>query len=105
MWSGGNGNVTRAIESSDFVNLSAQRSNVYGAAGFFRSDQRTSRRTTCTPRPTAAWSLAPAGCRRAAAAVPVPGAGQRSQQGEPATGVDLEMDGLRIEWRFDAASG
>ena len=40
MWSGGNAAVTRAIEDSDLVNLSAQHSDVYAAAGFFRSDDR-----------------------------------------------------------------
>lgn len=103
MWSGGNGNVTRAIESSDFVNLSAQRSNVYGAAGFFRSNDHKSPHNLYAST-TAAWTLAPEG----AGAPPqqflylAPG---NAAVGEPATGVDLEMDGLRIEWRFDAAAG
>ena len=60
MWSGGNGNVTRAIESSDFVNLSAQRSNVYGAAGFFRSNDHKSPHNLYAST-TAAWTLAPEG--------------------------------------------
>lgn len=103
LWSGGNGNVTRAIEGSDFVNLSAQRSSVYKAAGFYRANDRKNPHDLYASA-TAAWTLAPEG----AGPPPqqflylAPGVGA---VGEPATGVDLEMDGLPIEWRFDAASG
>lgn len=103
MWSGGNGNVTRAIEGSDFVNLSAQRSNVYNAAGFFRSNERKSPHNLYASA-TAAWTLAPEG----ASAPPQQFAYLQvgaARPGEPATGVDLNMDGLPIEWRFDAPSG
>jgi hypothetical protein len=41
-WSGGNRNVTRAIESSDLVSLSAQKNRVYQGGGFFRSGDRRS---------------------------------------------------------------
>ncbi len=103
LWSGGNANVTRAIEESDLVNLSAQRSSVYGAAGFFRANDRPGPHDLYASS-RGAWSLAPEG------------AGPPPQQfrylvagdvaaGDAATGVDLVMDGLPIEWRFDAASG
>jgi len=103
MWSGGNGNVTRAIEGSDFVNLSAQRNDVYNAAGFFRSNQRKGPHDLYAST-TGAWTLAPDG----AGAPPqqflyrTPG---EQAVGEATTGVDLNMDGLPIEWRFDAPSG
>lgn len=103
MWSGGNGNVTRAIEDSDFVNLSAQRSDVYKAAGFFRSNERRNPHDLYAST-TAAWTLAPEGAGappqqflyRKPGVLPV---------GETTAGVDLNMDGLPIEWRFDAPSG
>jgi hypothetical protein len=103
LWSGGNKHVTKAIENSDLVNLSAQRSDVYGAAGFFRSDDRKSPHDLYASS-TSAWTLAPEGAAppaqqfryRAADAEPT---------GEPGTAVDLDMDGLPIEWRWDDASG
>ncbi|MCY7300574.1 MAG: DUF3048 domain-containing protein [Ilumatobacteraceae bacterium] len=103
MWSGGNGNVTRAIEGSDFVNLSAQRNSVYNAAGFFRSNERSNPHDLYAST-TAAWTLAPEGASAPAQQF------RYRKPGEPAvgdatTGVDLNMDGLPIEWRFDAPSG
>jgi len=103
LWSGGNANVTRDIRASDFINLSAQIGDVYRGAGFFRSDQRSNPHDLYAST-TAAWTLAPAGATpppqqfqyRAAGAAPL---------GDPATGADLNMDGLAIEWRFDAAAG
>ena len=103
MWSGGNGNVTRAIEGSDFVNLSAQRSNVYKAAGFFRSNERSNPHDLYAST-TAAWTLAPEG----ASAPPQQFLYRKPGDplvGEATAGVDLDMDGLPIEWRFDAPSG
>ena len=103
MWSGGNGNVTRAIEGSDFVNLSAQRSNVYAGAGFFRSNDRKSPHNLYASA-SAAWTLAPEG----AEAPPqqfnylAPGT---AAAGAPAAGVDLDMFGLAVGWRYDPASG
>ena len=103
MWSGGNANVTRAIEGSDFVNLSAQRSNVYAGAGFFRSNDRKSPHNLYAST-SAAWTLAPEG----AEAPPqqfnylAPGT---AATGAPASGVDLDMFGLAVGWRYDPASG
>jgi hypothetical protein len=102
LWSGGNPGVTAAIESSDFVNLSAQKSSVYGPAGFFRSDREAPHNLYASAN--GAWSLAPAG------ATPPPQQFQylapgAAVAGTAQAGVDLEMDGLSVEWRFDAASG
>lgn len=103
MWSGGNANVTRTIESSDFVDLSAQHGNVYKAAGFFRSNERSNPHDLYATT-SGAWTLAPQG------ATPPPQQFQyltpaAAAAGEPAAGVDLNMDGLPIEWRFDSSSG
>ncbi len=103
MWSGGNANVTRAIENSDFVNLSAQRSSAYKAAGFFRSNKRKNPHDLYAST-TAAWTLTPDGAGPPAQQFLYRAAGQDAM-GEAGTGVDLNMDGLPIEWRFDAASG
>jgi hypothetical protein len=103
MWSGGNGNVTRAIEGSDFVNLSAQRSSVYNGAGFFRGNNHKAPHNLYAST-TAAWTLAPEGASAPPQQFSYRPAGTAAT-GEPATGVDLNMDGLAIEWRYDAASG
>ncbi|HQZ36630.1 MAG TPA: DUF3048 domain-containing protein [Ilumatobacteraceae bacterium] len=103
MWSGGNGNVTRTIEGSDFVNLSAQRSSVYNAAGYFRSNKRKNPHDLYAST-TGAWTLAPEGSSAPPQQFLYRKQGEAAL-GEPATGVDLDMDGLPIEWRFDAPSG
>ena len=103
MWSGGNGNVTRAIEGSDFVNLSAQNNGVYKAAGFFRSNSRKGPHDLYAST-TGAWTLAPEGASAPAQQFLYRTADEAAV-GEATTGVDLDMDGLPIEWRFDAPSG
>jgi len=103
LWSGGNANVTRAIENSDFVNLSAQRSTVYNGAGFFRSSEHSAPHDLYASS-AGAWSLAPADAAPPPQQFTYLPAGTAAV-GEPSTGVNLEMDGLPIEWRFDAATG
>ena len=104
MWSGGNAAVTRAIEDSDLVNLNAQHSNVYAAAGFFRSDDRPAPHDLYASTSAAWGSLTPEG------------AGPPPQQfsyladgdeavGEAAAGCIGDMDGLAVGWTFDEASG
>lgn len=103
LWSGGNANVTRAIEESDLVNLSAQRGSVYGAAGFYRADDREGPHDLYASS-RGAWSLAPEGAGPPPQQFRYRTAGD-AVAGEGANGVDLVMDGLPIEWRFDAATG
>ena len=103
VWSGGNHAVTNAIEASDLVDLSAQHNAVYGPGGFYRSSDRASPHNLYA-QASKLWTLAP------------PGAGPPPQQfqyllagqaavGDPAAGVDLNMGGLKIGWRYDAATG
>ena len=103
MWSGGNANVTRAIEGSDFVNLSAQRNTVYKTAGFYRSNQRSGPHDLYAST-TGAWTLTPDGAGAPAQQFLYRTPGEPAV-GEPASGVDLNMDGLPIEWRYDEPSG
>ncbi len=102
VWSGGNHDVTNAIEASDFVDLSAQHNSVYGPGGFYRSNNRAAPHNLYA-KTSMLWTLAP------------PDAGPPPQQfqylaagvapvGEPAAGVDLNMDGLKVGWRYDAAT-
>jgi hypothetical protein len=103
MWSGGNGYVTRAIEGSDFVDLSAQHNSVYKAAGFYRSNQRSGPHDLYAST-TGAWTLTPEGAAPPPQQFLYRKAGEAAV-GDPAVEVDLNMDGLPIEWRFDAPSG
>lgn len=100
VWSGGNNGVTRAIEKSDLVDLSAQHNAVYSGGGFFRNSANEPPHDLYA-QTSMLWTLAP------------PDAGPPPQQfqyfaadeeatGESASGVDLNMDGLAVEWRFDA---
>lgn len=102
-WSGGNRNVTRAIEASDLVSLSAQKNAVYQGGGFFRNSDRRSPHNLYA-QTTMLWTLAPAD------------AGPPPQQfeylgpddqpaGDPASGLAGDMDGLSITWTYDAATG
>lgn len=102
-WSGGNRNVTRAIESSDLVSLSAQKNSVYQGGGFFRSNDRKSPHNLYA-QSSKLWTLAPDG------AGPPPQqftyrAADSAPQGDPMSGVDGDMDGLAVGWRYDAATG
>jgi hypothetical protein len=94
-WSGGNGNVTRAIESSDFCQpqCPTQQRTAWLA---FRNEHKSPHNLYAST--TAAWTLAPEG------------AGAPPQQflylapgnaGGRARGCRLVMDGLPVEWRFD----
>ena len=103
VWSGGNHGVTRAIEDSDLVDLSAQHNEVYSGGGFHRDNDRESPHNLYA-QTSALWTLAPAG------ATPPP---QQFQYllagevavGEAAAGVDLLMDNLEVGWRYDTGTG
>lgn len=103
VWSGGNRGVTKAIEASDFVDLSAQHNEVYGPGGFYRSKERGSPHNLYA-QTSMLWTLAPAGAAPPPQQFTYLAAGVAAV-GEAAAGVDLVMDGLDVGWRFDAATG
>ena len=103
VWSGGNRNVTRAIEDSDLVDLSAQKNVNYQGGGFFRYDQRSSPHNLYA-QTSMLWTLAPAD------AVPPPQqfeylGSDDEAAGDPASGATGDMDGLAVDWAYDAATG
>ena len=104
MWSGGNAAVTRAIEDSDLVNLSAQHSDVYAAAGFFRSDDRPGPHDLYASTSAAWGSLTPEGAGPPPQQFSYLADGDQAE-GEAAAGCIGDMDGLAVGWTFDAASG
>jgi hypothetical protein len=103
VWSGGNRGVTKAIEASDLVDLSAQHNEVYSGGGFFRNRDRDSPHNLYA-QTSMLWTLAPAEAGPPPQQFTYLPAGVAAV-GEAAAGVDLVMDGLKVGWRFDAPSG
>ena len=96
-WSGGNATVTRAIQSSDFVELNQ------GANGMFRQRGRRSPHNLYG-NTTQFWEQA------------IPEQGVPPQQfsyrndgeaplGVPAAGADVQLDSIRARWTWDPATG
>jgi hypothetical protein len=103
VWSGGNKNVTRAIDGSDLVSVSHQNAKDAAVAGFYRSSDRKSPHNLYA-QTSMAWSLAPAD------AGPPPQqfqyrAADQAASGEPAGQLQGDMDGLQIGWAWDASKG
>lgn len=103
VWSGGNARVTRAINSSDLVNLGPTPTRTKNA--YFRDSSRKAPHNLYTKTSTI-WPLAPAG-----STAPQP---QFLYRGEsdamPTTaravlGAKVTMDGVKVLWEWDAASG
>ena len=102
-WSGGNGNVTQAIRASDLIDISV---GVVGDDGGYFRDRSISRDVehTLYARTQNLFSLTPL------FAPPPPAQFQYrvdgvASAGEPSVGVDLAMDGVKVNWVWDAASG
>jgi hypothetical protein len=101
-WSGGNKNVTSAIDASDLVSLSAQNNRSAQGGGFYRGTQHKKPHNLYA-QSTKLWTLAPPD------AGPPPQqfqyrAGAEAPVGDPASGATGEMDGLAIEWVYDRAT-
>ena len=99
-WSGGNSAVTSAVRRSDLRDIGALTE--YGPGGYFRSSSRNAPHNLYASGPSL-MSLAPDD-----ATPPPPQFRYRSATdpmvGEPVTSVRLSMDGVRVEWTWDAAS-
>jgi hypothetical protein len=101
-WSGGNANVTQAIASSDFVNLSNLNQAVAGPGGFFRSGDRKAPHNLYA-QSSKLWTLAPAGAQPPPQQFAYRAEGE-APTGDPSPGVTVEMDGVRVEWQFDGTA-
>lgn len=99
-WSGGNSAVTSAVRRSDLRDIGALTE--YGPGGYFRSSSRNAPHNLYASGPDL-MSLAPDD-----ATPPPPQFTYRSATdellGEPVTSVRLSMDGVRVEWTWDAGS-
>lgn len=102
-WSGGNARVTKEINKSDLVNVGHSASR--GKGGYFRSKDRKMPHNLYA-KTTNLWSLAPEGSG--------PPPQQFTYRGvsdaRPTTAVNvdggkLSMFGVKVYWKWDAASG
>jgi hypothetical protein len=100
-WSGGNAGVTAAINGSDFVVANVQ-SNARKASQSYRSRDRGVPHNLYA-QGSGLFTMAPAfagpppqqfSYRKDAAAL-----------GDPSAGADLAMDGVNVNWKFDASKG
>lgn len=101
-WSGGNASVTKAIESSDLVDLSAQKSASNKGGGYFRSDRAVPHNLYA--KTSGLFSLAPAGATPPPRQFSYRPAGQ-APAGAASTGVDVAMDGVKVGWTWNAKQG
>lgn len=103
VWSGGNGRVTRAINSSDLVNLGPTPTRTKNA--YYRDSSRRAPHNLYTKTSTI-WPLAPAG-----ATAPQPQFLYRGvsdampASARPVLGAKVTMDGVKVLWEWDAAAG
>lgn len=102
VWSGGNANVTRTINGSDLINLSPTTTK---NTGFFRAKRGSEHSEhTLYVHPLDIW----AGFTRVYAPAPPAQFTYRTPEeafnGEPASGVDLDMDGVKVNWTWDTGS-
>ncbi len=103
VWSGGNNAVTKAIRASELVELSANSNEVYNAGDFFRNPVHGPPHDLYAYT-TGLWTLAPADAAPPQQQFQYLAAGATAE-GDAAIGADLNMDGLDITWRYDAATG
>jgi len=96
-WSGGNPAVTRAIENSDLVNLSAQRTS-----GYYRRPGRSSPNDLYSSTDVL-WGASPDDAEIPPQVFPYLRAGD-VLTGEPATDISIKLDGTTSRWVYDPDS-
>jgi hypothetical protein len=99
-WSGGNGGVTRAVEESDLVNLSAQLRGPNAA--YFRTNDRDAPHNLYS-RTADLWAFTPV------FAGPPPQqfqyrAPDEAFNGEPSSGAEVAMTGVDVTWTWDSST-
>src|SRR3954451_4818654 len=100
-WSGGNAGVTKAINSSDFVVANVQ-TNARAASKSYRSHDRAAPHNLYA-QGSGLFTMAPAGATPPPQQFAYRKAGDTAA-GDPSSGVDLKMDGVKVSWKFDAGS-
>jgi hypothetical protein len=101
-WSGGNPGVTAAINGSDFVVANVQ-TNARQASQSYRSRDRKVPHNLYA-QGSGLFTMAPEGATPPPQQFSYLRSGQAAA-GDPSSGVELAMDGVKVQWTFDAGSG
>src|SRR6478735_10220904 len=101
-WSGGNGGVTAAINGSDFFVVRVDANEFSKQAGTYRSKDRPAPHNLYSTG-TGLYSLSPEGAEPPPQQFQYLAAGQPAA-GSDAAGVELAMDGVKVDWNYDAAT-
>ena len=102
VWSGGNAAVTKAIRASELVELSANDNTTFRVGGFFRNPVHRPPHDLYAYT-TGLWTLAPVGAGPPPQQFEYLPAGEAAV-GDATVGIDGNMDGLDITWRYDATT-
>ncbi|MEY3806431.1 MAG: hypothetical protein RIR69_1243 [Actinomycetota bacterium] len=101
-WSGGNANVTRAVNSSVLVNVGHSASK--GKGGYFRSQERKAPHNLYAQTKNL-WTLAPEGSGPPAPQFTFRGSSDaRPATSTPVDGAKVSMTGLKVFWKWDAGA-
>lgn len=99
-WSGGNANVTRAVNKSVLVNVGHSASK--GKGGYFRSQERKAPHNLYAQTKNL-WTLAPEGSGPPPAQFTFRGSSDaRPATSTPVDGAKVAMTGLKVFWKWDA---
>jgi hypothetical protein len=102
-WSGGNANVTFAINSSDLVSLNNVNPTTQREGGFFRSADRKGPHNLYATT-SKLWTLAPPDAEPPPPQFRYLAAGDHLA-GDTSGGTEGDIFGLAIRWEFDRAAG
>lgn len=97
-WSGGNPSVTRAVRESDLIDLDARFNS-----GYYRRSGRTDANTLYSSTDVL-WAQTPEEAGRPTrlfSYLPV----DEEPDGDAATEITVQLDGVRAEWTYDEESG
>ncbi len=103
VWSGGNAGVTAAINGSDFFVVRVDANEFSSQAGTYRANDRKSPHNLYASG-AGLFSLSPDGAEPPPQQFQYLAAGE-APAGDDSPGVQLAMDGVKVAWTYDAASG
>ena len=99
-WSGGNAGVRALIRNSDFINLDAGFT-----PGYYRRSGRGGAPHNLYSSTAALWANVPPEEMAAPPSIFSYLRPEETFTGQPATSIDVPMDGIRVRWEWDAGSG
>ena len=99
-WSGGNAGVRNLIRNSDFINLDAGFT-----PGYYRRSGRGGAPHNLYSSTAALWANVPPEQMVAPPEILTYLRPEETFSGEPATVIDVPMDGIRVRWEWDADDG